>query len=58
MEHQQKPADDKAKSGRHMMDEPDIGSGEKTPAERETEEHIKRVPQRAPADGSQPKPTH
>lgn len=30
--------------GRHMMDEPDIGSGEKTPAEQETEEHIKSIP--------------
>ncbi|SFV14186.1 hypothetical protein [Pseudoduganella namucuonensis] len=58
MEHQQKPADEKAQGGKHMMDEPDIGSGEKTPGERETEEQIKQVPQRAPADGSRPKPNH
>ncbi|MBB3118466.1 hypothetical protein [Pseudoduganella violacea] len=27
----------------HLMDEPDIGSGEKTPGELETEEHIRQI---------------
>ena len=35
---------DPAASGRPMMDEGDIGSGEKTPAQRETEEMIKEIP--------------
>lgn len=30
--------------GKHLMDEPDIGSGEKTPAEQETEEQIRQIP--------------
>lgn len=33
------------------MDEPDIGSGEKTPGERETEEHIRQVPPLPDKDG-------
>ena len=35
---------DSAASGRALMDEGDIGSGEKTPAQRETEEMIKEIP--------------
>ncbi|MYN02154.1 hypothetical protein GTP41_08560 [Pseudoduganella sp. DS3] len=30
--------------GKHLMDEPDIGSGEKSPGERETEEQIRQIP--------------
>lgn len=42
-------------NGGHLMDEPDIGSGDKTPAERETEEQIKQIPQR-PAPSSDKAP--
>ncbi|WGG48689.1 hypothetical protein [Rugamonas sp. DEMB1] len=31
-------------AGGHFLDEPDIGSGEKTPGERDTEEQIRRIP--------------
>jgi hypothetical protein len=31
-------------AGGHLLDEPDIGSGEKTPGERDTEEQIRRIP--------------
>lgn len=37
----------------HDYDEADIGSGEKTPAERETEEMIRSVPA-LPADSGRP----
>jgi len=38
----------------HLMDEPDIGSGGKTPAERETDEQIRQIPpQPAPVGGDQ-----
>ena len=37
--------------GTHMMDEPDIGSGGKTPAERDTDEQIKTIPP-VPANGA------
>jgi hypothetical protein len=40
-------------SGGHLMDEPDIGSGGKTPAEQETDEHIKQIPP-VPASGPAP----
>lgn len=30
--------------GRHLQDEPDIGSGEKTPAQHETDEMIRQIP--------------
>jgi hypothetical protein len=33
-----------APAGGHFLDEPDIGSGEKTPGERDTEEHIRHIP--------------
>jgi len=42
----QKPDD--AKNGGHMMDEPDIGSGERTPAQKETDEQIRNIPSRTP----------
>ena len=32
------------KQSRHMSDEADIGSGEKTPAQRDTEEIIRQIP--------------
>lgn len=41
-------ADDSEKGG-HMMNEPDIGSGEKSPGEQETEEQIRQIPQTTPA---------
>lgn len=40
-------ADDSEKGG-HMMNEPDIGSGEKSPGEQETDEQIRQIPQRSP----------
>jgi len=45
---QQDSTADDAEKGGHMMNEPDIGSGEKSPAERETEEQIRQIPQRTP----------
>lgn len=36
------PPDDSEKGG-HMMNEPDIGSGEKTPGEQDTEEQIRQI---------------
>lgn len=41
---QSKHPTDPAASGRPFLDEGDIGSGEKTPAQRETEEMIKEIP--------------
>lgn len=42
---QPKPGNGDAERGAgHMTEEADIGSGEKTPAERETDEQIKTVP--------------
>lgn len=41
---QSKHPTDPAASGRAFLDEGDIGSGEKTPAQRETEEMIKEIP--------------
>ena len=35
-----------------LMDEPDIGSGEKTPGEQETEEFIRQVPPLPDEEGS------
>lgn len=32
------------KRNRHMTDEADIGSGEKTPAQHDTEEQIRQIP--------------
>ena len=36
--------DDHAADGGHMLDEADIGSGERTPAQRDTDEDIKSIP--------------
>jgi hypothetical protein len=41
------PPDDAEKGG-HMMNEDDIGSGEKSPGEQETDEQIRQIPQRTP----------
>lgn len=43
-------------TGTNLMDEPDIGSGEKTPGERETEEHIRQVPPLPEKQDEQPRP--
>lgn len=32
------------RNSKHMMEEADIGSGEKSPAERETQEMIEQIP--------------
>ena len=40
---------DPASNAPPMTDEADIGSGEKTPAQRETEEQIRAIPPRPPA---------
>lgn len=46
---QQNPSADDSEKGGHMLNEPDIGSGEKSPGEKETEEQIRQIPQRTPA---------
>ena len=38
-----------------MQDEDDIGSGEKTPAEKETEELIRQIPPLPPAAPAKPR---
>ena len=45
---QDQGSDDSEKGG-HMMNEPDIGIGEKSPGEKETEEQIRQIPQQTPA---------
>jgi hypothetical protein len=45
------------RNGEHLMNESDIGSGERNPADAETQEMIEQIPQRdlkgsAPADKS------
>ena len=47
--------DEHAAEGGHMLDEADIGSGERTPAQRETDEAIKSIPP-LPQDGGHGKP--
>jgi hypothetical protein len=48
---QPKPGNgDPARGAEHMTEEADIGSGEKTPAERETDEQIKTVPPKPAGD--------
>ncbi len=47
------PKVDPAATGRPLYDEADIGSGEKSPGEKETEEMIRQIPP-LPASGSQP----
>lgn len=44
---------DPAAIGRPLYDEADIGSGEKSPGEAETEEMIRQIPS-LPASGKQP----
>ena len=41
---------DPSEKGRHMMNEPDIGSGEKTPGEQETDEQIRQIPPNRQSD--------
>ena len=50
MSEPKKPSEssDDSEKGGHMMNEPDIGSGEKSPGEKETEEQIRQIPQRTP----------
>ena len=47
--------DDQAAEGGHMLDEADIGSGERSPGQRETDEAIKSIPP-LPDDGGHGKP--
>jgi hypothetical protein len=47
--------DDQAAGGDHMLNEADIGSGERTPAQKETDEEIKSIP-KLPEDGQHGKP--
>jgi hypothetical protein len=48
------------KTTRPLLDEADIGSGEKTPAQKETEELIRQIPplpaSETPADDAKPRP--
>ena len=46
---------DPAAKGRPILEEADIGSGEKTPAQRETEEMIRQIPPLPPTGQQQPK---
>jgi hypothetical protein len=48
-DHSQGNSADDSEKGGHMMNEPDIGSGEKSPGERETDEQIRQIPQQQPA---------
>lgn len=57
------PREHGPKSTRPMFDEADIGSGEKTPGQRETEEIIRQIPPLPPSesgdtDDAKPKPAH
>jgi hypothetical protein len=49
-------ATDEGEKGQHLLNEPDIGSGEKSPGEQETEEQIRQIPQRSPAPPAGTKP--
>lgn len=44
---------DPAAKGNPILDEADIGSGEKTPAQRETEEMIRQIPPLPPTGQAQ-----
>ena len=48
-------SDQAAANGGHMIDEADIGSGERTPAQRQADEEIKSIPP-LPDDGAHGKP--
>ncbi|TWI69984.1 hypothetical protein IP91_01062 [Pseudoduganella lurida] len=46
---------DESEKGQHMINEDDIGSGEKTPGEKETDEQIRQIPTppgQTPKDGA------
>ncbi len=43
---------DESDKGGHMINEPDIGSGEKTPGEKETEEQIRQISPNRQSDPS------
>lgn len=43
---------DPSEKGGHMMNEPDIGSGEKTPGEQETDEQIRQISPNRQSDQS------
>lgn len=43
---------DPSEKGGHMINEPDIGSGEKTPGERETDEQIRQISPNRQSDQS------
>jgi len=45
------PPRDPANKGRPFLEESDIGSGEKTPGEQETEEMIRQIPPLPPRGG-------
>jgi hypothetical protein len=47
---------DPAAKGRAILDEADIGSGEKTPAQHETEEMIRQIPPLPPAGQQRQEP--
>ena len=47
--------DEHAAEGGHMLDEADIGSGERSPGQRETDEAIKSIPP-LPDDSEHGKP--
>ena len=56
MTQSQQPTDPAATGGA-ILHEDDIGSGEKTPAEKETEEMIKEIPPLNGTNGSDGKPS-
>jgi hypothetical protein len=51
---QPKPKSDPATQAGNIHDEADIGSGEKTPAEKETEDLIRQIPPLPPGQAKQP----
>ncbi|WP_431477378.1 hypothetical protein [Massilia eburnea] len=40
----EQPAKSQPEKGRHLIEEADIGSGEKTPGEQDTDEQIRQIP--------------
>jgi hypothetical protein len=40
----EQPAKSQPEKGRHFIEEADIGSGEKTPGEQDTDEQIRQIP--------------
>jgi len=49
----EQPAKPQPEKGRHLIEEADIGSGEKTPGEQDTDEQIRQIP-RLPDQGVKP----